>query len=325
MRIPASALILVAALVAPGLACRRSGPATSLEVSGNIEAYPVEASFRVAGRVLERPVDEGMAVELGQVLARLDARDLEQSLAARQAEVATAKAALAAGLAGSRKEEVEASRALLTAAEADLRRLEPDLVRMEELHKSGAISKRDLDATRAACEASRAKVREATQRFALVQQGPRKEDLDQLRARFEQATQAQALAQTQLGHATLVSPVKGLALSRNIEPGEYVAPGTPVLTVADLTKVYLRAYIEETDLGRVKLGQAVEVRTDTWPGKVYPGKVVFLASEAEFTPKSVQTKKERTRLVYRVKLEVPNPALELKPGMPADARILLEK
>ncbi len=304
-------------------ACRRSSHGTAVEVSGTLEAYPVEASFRSAGRVLERRVDEGMAVKTGQILAVLDARDLEQAVAARGADAAAAKAALAAGLAGSRPEEVEASRSILATAEADLRRAEPDFQRIQMLHKEGVLSQRDLEASRAAFEAARSRVGEARKRFELVQKGPRAEDLAQLKARAESASHAAILAQTQLGYATLTSTVDGLVLSRNVEPGEFVSPGTPVVTVADLRRVYVRAYVEETDLGRIKQGQRVEVRTDTWPGKVYEGRVVFLSDQAEFTPKTVQTKKERTRLVYRVKVEVPNPSLELKPGMPADARIIL--
>lgn len=316
-------LSLLVPALALSLACRRGAQRSSIEVSGTLEAYPIEASFRTAGRVLERNVDEGMAVKAGQVLALLDARDLEAAAAVRAADANAAKAALAAGLAGSRPEEVEASRSVLATAEADLRRAEPDFHRIQMLHKEGVLSQRDLESGRAVFEAARSRVAEARKRCELVQKGPRAEDLLQLKARAESAAQAAALAQTQLGFATLVSPVEGMVLSRNIEPGEFVSPGTPVLTVADLRKVHLRAYIDETDLGRIKQGQRVEVRTDTWPGKIYEGRVVFLSDQAEFTPKTVQTKKERTRLVYRVKVEVPNPSLELKPGMPADARIVL--
>ena len=112
-------------------------------------------------------------------------------------------------------------------------------------------------------------------------------------------------------------------LSENVETGEYVAPGTPVVTVGDLENVWLRAYVQETDLGRVKVGQRVLVTTDTYPGKAYEGRVSFVASKAEFTPKNVQTQQERVKLVYRVKVDIPNPGMELKPGMPADAEILL--
>ncbi len=305
------------------VSCRRQAE-PRLRLSGNIEVIQVEASFRVAGKVLERPVDEGQRVEAGQLLARLDARDLEQQVAMRQADVATARAALDALLAGSRLEEVEAAKAALEQASADLRRLEPEAVRIRELQQQGILSLRDYEASRAAVEAARGKVRQADQQYALIRKGPRKEDIDQFRARFEQASQALGLAQTQLGYATLLAPTAGIILSKNIEPREYVAPGTSVVTLANLGQVWLRAYVEEADLGRVKVGQKASVTSDTYPGKRYEGRVSFIASEAEFTPKSVQTRKERAKLVYRVKIELPNPAMELKPGMPVDGEIILE-
>jgi HlyD family secretion protein len=131
-----------------------------------------------------------------------------------------------------------------------------------------------------------------------------------------------ALATERLGYATLTAPVAGMVMSKNIEPGEQVAVGTPVITIGELESVWVRAYIPETDLGRVKLGQKARVTTDTWPGKVYDGTVTFISSEAEFTPKNVQTQKERVKLVYRIKITIPNPRMELKPGMPADAEII---
>ena len=298
-------------------------PEPRLRLSGNIEVVQVEASFRLGGRVLERPVDEGQVVQAGQLLARLEAKDLEQTVAMRQADAATARAALDALLAGSRKEEIETARAALEQAKADLRRLEPDEVRLRDLQRQGILSARDYEATKAALEAARAKVWQTDQQATLVQKGPRKEDIEQGRARLDQATQALALAQTQLGYATLLAPTSGVILSKNIEPMEFVSPGTSVLTMANLGQVWLRAYVEEGDLGRVKVGQKARVSSDTYPGKQYEGRVSFIASEAEFTPKSVQTRKERAKLVYRIKIEIPNPAMELKPGMPVDVEIEL--
>lgn len=314
--------LFIAGTMVPLICCRGTkGP--QLKLSGNIEVIQVEASFRVAGKLLERPVDEGQMVKAGQLLARLDSKDLEQVVAMRRADAATAKAALDALLAGSRQEEIEASRAVLEQANADLRRLEPEAARIHDLHEQGIVSTRDFEATLAALEASRAKARQADQQFTLVRKGPRPEDINQARARFEQAQQALALAQTQLGYATLVAPISGVILAKNIEPLEYVAPGTSVVTLADLGQVWLRAYVEEADLGRVKLGQKALVTSDSFPGKRYQGRVAFIASEAEFTPKSVQTRKERAKLVYRIKIDLPNPAMELKPGMPVDAEISL--
>ncbi len=170
---------------------------------------------------------------------------------------------------------------------------------------------------------ARAALKEAQEHYALLKKGPRDEIIEQAQAKVERARAALEMAQTNLDYATLTAPLAGIILSKNMEPGEYVAPGTPVVTIGDLEHTWLRAYINETDLGRIKYGQKVKITTDTYPGKVYEGRVSFIASEAEFTPKNIQTKEERVKLVYRIKVDIPNPSLELKPGMPADAEILL--
>jgi HlyD family secretion protein len=319
--IPIAALFLVSG-TALFLTCRRSGARNALRVSGNIEVTQVEVSFRIPGKVLERLVDEGQLVREGQILARLDAQDLEQTMAMREADNAVTQAGLAELQAGSRKEEIESAKAALDQALADLKRLEPDEARIRDLYEKGIVSARDREAAHAAFEAAKAKVRQAEQQYALVRKGPRSEDIAQGQARNEQAQQALALARTQLGYATLTAPFAGVVLSKNVEPKEYVSPGTAVVTIGNLANVWMRAYIEETDLGRVKVGQKALLTTDSFPGKTYEGRVSFVSSEAEFTPKSVQTKKERVKLVYRIKIEVPNPAMELKPGMPADAEIV---
>jgi HlyD family secretion protein len=138
-------------------------------------------------------------------------------------------------------------------------------------------------------EQARAALREAAERHGLVKKGPRGETIEQARARLQQARESLAIAETRLGYAVLASPLSGVVLSKNVEAGEIVAPGTPVVTVADLEKVWLRAYINETDLGRVKVGQRVRVATDTYRGKVYEGRISFISPRAEFTPKNVQT------------------------------------
>lgn len=304
------------------LACGHRKDAT-LKLSGNIETIQVAMSFRTPGRILERPVDEGFLVKEGQLIARLDSQDLAQQAAAQQAAAATAQAALAALEAGSRPEEIQAAKATLDQAEADYKRLEPDDARIRDLQQKGILSVRDYESTHASFVASKAKVDQARQQYQLVKKGPRKEDIDQARARLAQAREASNVAQTQLGYATLKAPFAGVVLSKNAEAGEYVAPGTSVVTLANLGQVWLRAYLEEEDLGRVKVGQKAWILSDSYPGKRYEGRVAFIASEAEFTPKSVQTRKERAKLVYRIKVDVPNPAMELKPGMPADAEIEL--
>jgi HlyD family secretion protein len=309
----------LAALVLLG--CNGRGGTDAIEVSGNIETIETQVSFKIPGRMLERTVDEGDDVKAGQVVARLDSEDLKQRVAANQAAVDAAQAVLRELESGYRKEDVAQAKARLDAASAEVKRLAADDARQEELFKREVISAREYDASHTAFLAAQAGERQAAEQYALLKRGYRSEQIDQARAQLEQAKQALALARTQLGYAELFSPVSGVVLSKNAEPGEVLAAGAPVVTVGDVSHVYLRAYVEETDLGKVKLGQKVKVTCDSYPSKAFEGRVSFISPEAEFTPRSVQTQKERVKLVYRIKVDVANPAQELKPGMPADGVI----
>lgn len=292
-----------------------------LRVSGNIEMTDAEVSFKIAGRVAERLVSEGETVKAGQIVARLDTSELAQEVALRKAEVRAAVAALAELETGSRPEEIAQAEAVVRRTQADVVRAQADLNRIKTLYEQDNVSGQDYDAAKTAVAVTEAKLREAQEQLRLVQKGPRVEKIERSRAQLQQAKEALALAETRLSYATIVSPLTGLVLSHNIEPGEFVAAGTPIVTVGDLEHVWLRAYVDETDLGRVKVGQTATVTTDTFPDKAYEGRLSFIASQAEFTPKSVQTEKERVKLVYRIKITIDNPHMELKAGMPADARI----
>jgi len=332
----------------------------SFKISGRVEQRLVsEGETVMAGQVIARLDSAELAQEVAlrraelkaeqAALAELEAGSRPEEIAQAAASVQGAKARLDELLAGSRAQEVAAAKATVERAKAEAKRLKADYERLSALYKKEVISAREFDSSRAAYDMARARVREAEEqlklmeegprkeeieqaraalkeareRYKLVKKGPRKETIEQARARVDQAKEAVALAETRLGYTTLTSPLSGVVLSENVEPGEYVAPGTPVVTVGDLENVWLRAYINETDLGRVKVGQRVRVITDAYPGKVYEGHISFIASQAEFTPKIVQTAKERVKLVYRVKVDIPNPGMELKPGMPADADILV--
>lgn len=281
-------------------------------------------------------------------LAELTAGSRPEEIAQTEAGVQKAQARLDELLAGSRPQEVAVAMAAVEKAQADLTRLKADFERQKQLYDKDVISAREFEASRTGyemaegrlredaerlkliregprgeeIEQARATLREAGQRHALVKKGPRRETIDQARARLGQVREALAMAETRLGYATLVSPLSGVVLSENVEAGEYVAPGMPVVTVGGLDNVWLRAYINESDLGRVKIGQRVRVTTDSYPGKTYEGRISFISSQAEFTPKNVQTEKERVKLVYRVKADFANPTAELKAGMPADAVIM---
>jgi HlyD family secretion protein len=174
-----------------------------------------------------------------------------------------------------------------------------------------------------------AEVRSAKAQLLQAQTGElevvnKQQQLATLEANIARDRAALAVAEAQLGYTELRSPLAGVVLRKHVEPGEIIAAGTPVVTIADLQNAWLKVYVPETDLGRVKLGQAAEIRTDTYRGKVYRGKVVFINSEAEFTPKNIHTPVERVKLVFAVKISVDNPDQELKPGMPVDTRILLD-
>jgi HlyD family secretion protein len=314
-------VLAIAAGIAAWISTRGNEGDGVLRVSGNIEVTDVDVSFRIAGRVAQRAVDEGMSVSAGQLVARLDSADLEREVSLREAEHQAVAAALKELSAGSRPQEIARARAAVAAAQAEADRLSKDFDRATALLARDVISRQEFERTKAAYHVAEERRNEAKESLLLVEEGPRREQIEQARARVRQAKEALELARTRLSYATITSPLAGVVLSKNVEPGDYVAAGTPVVTVGDLVDVWLRAYIEETELGRIKTGQPVDVTTDTYPGKKYAGRISFIASQAEFTPKSVQTRKERVKLVYRIKVAISNPSMELKPGMPADGVI----
>jgi HlyD family secretion protein len=332
----------------------------SFKLAGRVtERLVTEGDLVKLGQLVARLEDREYVQEVDRRTAEMKqtgARLKELLAGYRWEEVAQAKAGvdrtrsrLDELLAGSRPQEIAAAQAETEHARADMENLQREYRRQADLLKEGVTSQEQHDAAKTRFELAVARLKQATETMSLVKEGPRKEaidqaratldeaekkhtqlkagprkeEIDQARAALEQTKAALALAQTRLQYTLLTSPINGVVLSKNIEPGEYVSAGTPVVTAADLNDIWLRAYINETDLGRVKLGQHARVTTDTFPGKIYEGKITFIASEAEFTPKNVQTEKERVKLVYRVKITLSNPQSELKPGMPADAEILL--
>jgi HlyD family secretion protein len=322
--VPLLLLLAVAAVAAYFLRPHgKKADAGTLRISGNIEVTEVQVSFKVPGRVAMRQVDEGAFVRKGDLVAKLEDAELVQAVDQASAEVDAASSELAELEAGSRREEVAQGEALLARAEAEALRLEADYKRAAALYSREVIPKAQLDAARAASDGQAATVRERREALQLLRKGPRREQIDQARARLKRAQAVQLNARERLGYATLVAPVSGVVLSKGVEPGEQVAAGTPVVTLGDMGQTWVKGYIPETELGRVKLGQRARVKSDSYPGRYFDGNVSFISSEAEFTPKNVQTEKERVKLVYRVKISLPNPKLELKPGMPVDAEILV--
>ena len=385
-----SALAVLAVAVAAVLffTGRRDGDAAArVRFSGNIEVVDVPLSFKTAGRLAQRLVDEGEPVRRGQTVARLDASDQERVTARAEAELGYAEAVLEELLAGSRAEDIrqaearaaearqrlkaletgsrrqqidaaraEAARARAALAAATAQRVQAraDDARFAALVDQGGVSRRDYETqhtrleTAAGAEAeARARLESALAQLDLVAEGPRSEDIAAARAGLRQAeaamekvhngpraetiaaararvlaaSEALKLARQQLADMELKAPMDGMVLFKAAEPGAFLGPGTPVVVVGDMDHPWLRGYVNGLDLGRIRLGQKVRVSVDAFPDRPVEGRLAFIASEAEFTPKTVQTEEERVRLMYRVKVDLPNPDHLLKPGMPADALI----
>ncbi len=292
--------------------------ANELRLSGNIEAHESLVGFKVSGRIVELPVEEGQTVQAGQVLARLDSDDYRQQVAVDEAAARVRDSQLKLALAGSRTQDVNAAHQAVLDAQADLEQKKKDFARYDALYKLDEITGQVRDQAQTNLQRAQANYERQTQIYNELLEGTRKEQIAVDRANVHQAQQALGMSRIRLEYTVLPAPFSGVVLVRQAELGEIASPGTPVVTLADLDHIWVRVYVPETELGRVRLGQEVSVRTDTFPGKNYRGRVSFISSEAEFTPRSVQTDQERVTLVYRAKVDVENPNHELKPGMPAD-------
>jgi HlyD family secretion protein len=294
-----------------------------LRLMGHIEATETDLSFKVPGLITKINFQEGDYLAAGAVVAELEGKDLQDEAAAARARLKAAEVTLQRLLAGSRQQEIAEARAALLQAQADLENKKLDYERMEGLLGRKAVATYRRDNARAAYLMAQEAVRRAQENYSLVREGPRKEDIAKARAEVKQMQANLELAETRLGYTILTAPVSGVVLTRPAEPGEVAAVGGTILTTADLDNVYVEAYIPESDLAKVRLGQKAAVTTDTYPGKEYAGWISFINSKAEFTPKTVETYKERVALVYRTKIRVENPNHELKPGMPVEAVISL--
>jgi HlyD family secretion protein len=224
-------------------------------------------------------------------------------------------------LAGTRPQEVKAAEQSMIDAKADLAQKKLDNERAEKLFAKDEIAAEERDQAATALKRAEAISKAAEQRYNEAEEGSRKEEIAIARANLNEASESLGLSRVNQSYSVLRAPSDGVVTVRQVELGEVVAPGSPVVTLADLDHIWLRAYIAETDLGRIHWGQEAIVTTDTYPGKQYHGRISFISPSAEFTPKSVQTYKERVTLVYRIKIEIDNLNHELKPGMPADANI----
>jgi HlyD family secretion protein len=327
------AFVTIAAVFLCG-ACREHAPAAATRVSGQVDATDVQVAPEVGGRIVELTIDEGDRVEKGDVIARLDTRDVDLALDRARAERAQADAQLRLLQAGSRPEDIHqaeaqaaAARADVAAAEADLAAAETDLQRFERLlqSNSGSQKQRDDAATRRDVARDRltaVRARETAARAAVarLKAGSRREEIDAARARVAAVDAQIATLEKSRADAIVTAPIEGIVTEQLLEGGEMAAPRVPIAVITDLDHAWAEVFVDEPVIPRIKLGQSATVFTDAG-GPGLPGKVSYVASNAEFTPRNVQTAEDRSKLVFRVRIDVDNRQGILKQGMPVEAEI----
>jgi HlyD family secretion protein len=384
-------LVAAALLLAVGLAAwlwwtARRGPDGVLRASGRIEVTEVAVASKLTGRIVELPAQEGSDVQSGQLIARLEGEELEAQLRQARAGLQSAESRLAQARislrteparvrsqirqaeetvraaeerlrllrSGSREQEIEEARANMRQAQARLELAEITHARFRDLAAEGAVARQELDRAASDRLAAEAAVRASRERLALLQEGPRQEDIRAAEAERDRAVagldaaranassldlrqqdvrvaeasvrEAEALVQrleTQLGELRVLAPLDAIVLTKAVEPGEVVAAGKTVVVLGDLDRPWIKIYVPETALGRLQLGAPARVFVDSFPDRPFSGTVSWIADQAEFTPKNVQTQEERVNLVYAVKVTIRDAARRLKAGMPADAEVAL--
>ncbi len=319
-----AAVVIIGALIAAVRTLVLDSDASDsgvVEASGTIEVIEVRIAFRMPGILAARPLREGDMVNKGQLVAALDTRELEARLREVTAAVEVARNGLQDLERGFRAEEIAQAEAAVQELQIQLGNLRAQAQRSQEIYPTGGVSKDKLDADITAADAAAARLTSAREKLKLVRAGYRSEQIEGARARVAQAEAAVATLRVQLEDASAHAPVAGVITRTHAEVGETVGAGQPVATLAELARPRLRVYIPESVIGRIKLGAAANVTVDAYPQRLFPGTVSFVSSQAEFTPKNVQTREERVKQVFAVDVQMENNDGTMKPGMPADVAI----
>ena len=293
--------------------------AGSIESSGTLEAVEVNIASKVAGQLLKLNVEEGSKVNVGDTIATLDHEMLQLQLQQAQAGVDLADAQYRLLLNGARTEDLRSAEEMVRQSESSFETAKTDYDRIKELFSTNSVSKKQYEDAESRFTITQAQLSSAKQNLQKLQRFARPEDINAAKARVDQARAQANLIKKQIIDSYIFAPVSGTITYKPVEVGELIGTGTVLVRISRLEKLELMIYVNETELGKVKLGSTADVVIDTYPDKTFPGKVVYVSPVAEFTPRNVQTKDERTKLVFGVKLEVENSNGELKSGMPADA------
>ena len=306
---------------------RDSGPRSEIVLFGNVDLRQVSLAFNGSERIARLAVQEGDHVKAGQVLGELDIKTLQLRADQARAQIGVAQQALQRLQAGSRAEEVGQARAQVAAAEADARLAQQQVERLQSIGQSTGgrgVSQQDMDAAQARRKVAQAQLESARRAQQLVVTGPRKEDIAQAQAQLESSRAALALLEHQIAESTLKAPIDAVVRARLMEPGDMASPQRPVYTLAITDPKWVRAYVAEPDLGRIRPGMAASLVIDSQPEQPLKGRIGFISSVAEFTPKTVQTEELRSSLVYEVRVLAEDAGDRLRLGMPATVRIALD-
>ena len=285
--------------------------------SGTIECTQVQVAPQVSGRVATLPPQEGMAVKKGDLVAQLDPTDYELRRDEARAGAALAQAQLDLMLAGARDEDIQRAREQVNEARAAATAADADYLRIKQVFEKKSATQKQMDDAKAQADRTAAALAASEQNLAKLTRGNRQEEIRIAQAQADQAKARVAQAEKAVTDCKVTAPTDGTVTTRSREEGEFVGPGTPLVTISRLDEVWLSIYVPENQLSRVQLGAKARVKLDG-DEKMYEGTITFISPEAEFTPKNVQTPDERVKLVYRVKITLANPDRLFKPGMPAD-------
>ena len=290
--------------------------------SGIVEAREVIVSSEVSGRIVELNFDEGSRVDSGFVLCRVDTEMIYQRYleAKSQAEALLSQYQLL--LKGARREEIEAMEQAVVRAKVNFENAKKHFERIKKLYEENVTTQEQFDNAKTLYESSKSQYEEAVKKLEILKSGAREEEIKIAFANYQRALAQMKSVELQIKKSKILSPISGFVTTKFVELGEFVSPGVPIAKISNLDEVYIRIYLPENELGFVKLGDSVDVKIDSYPKRVFKGVVVFVSPKAEFTPKNVQTKEERTKLVYAVKVKVRNGEGIFKPGMPADVEII---
>lgn len=318
-------VVVLAALALLGMRYWPQPPADRLTLYGNVDIRQVDLAFNASGRLKELRKEEGDAVAAGETVALLEDDTYRDAVALARSRLEAQEAIVQRLEAGSRPEEIARDRAQVEANKAAVVDAELLLKRRTELLAGGNVSRQLYDEAKNAYDTARARLDVSQQASRLTEIGPRREDIEQAKALLRSEHSILSLAERRLADTVLKASSGGVVLSRIVEPGAMVSPANPIFTVTLTDKVWVRTYIPEPDLGRIRPGMAVKVSTDTDPDRSYEGWIGFISPTAEFTPKTVETPELRSQLVYRLRVFIKDPDDRLRQGMPVTIRVPLGK